>query len=119
MPRQKKQGATVHAAPAGGIDAEATQVITNEYCLLNYGTSYVGGVPYRLSLPDGEVWIVPVVLTSPGHGMVGEVGMLAVNARTGKVVGATPRDEARAAGTELAREKRHDLDAAFRRARET
>ena len=75
-------------------------------------------MPYRLSLPDGEMWIVPVVLTSPGYGMVGEVGMLAVSVRTGKVVGATPREEARAAATELAREKGHDLDAAFRQARE-
>lgn len=118
MPRQKKQGATTQAAPAGGIDADAIQVISNEYCLLHYGTSYVGGVPYRLSLPSEEVWIVPVVLTSPGHGTVGEVGMLAVSSATGKVVGATPRHEARTAGTSLAREQCHDLDAAFRRARE-
>jgi hypothetical protein len=119
MPRQKKQGATSQATPVVGIDAKAAQIITNEYCLLNYGTSYVGGMPCRLSLPDGEFWIVPVVLTSPGYGMVGDVGMLAVRTATGEVVGATPRNEARAAGTELAREKSHDLDAAFRRARAT
>jgi len=119
MPRPKKQGATIQAAPAGGIDATAIQIISNEYCLLNYGTSYIGGVPYRLSLPNGEVWIVPVALTSPGYGIVGEVGMLAVSSATGKVVGATPRDEARTAGTALAREHCHALDTAFRRARES
>jgi hypothetical protein len=119
MPRQKKHGSTTRAVRGRGIGAEKAQIISNEYCLLNYGTSYVGGIPYRLSLPDGELWIVPVVLTSPGYGIVGEVGMLAVQSATGEVVGATPRDDARAAGTELAREKHHDLDAAFLRARTT
>jgi hypothetical protein len=43
--------------------------------------------------------------------------MIAVDVVTLSVMGATPRDEVRAAGTRLAQEKRHDLDAAFRRAR--
>jgi hypothetical protein len=95
----------------------AVQTAANEHCLLNYGTSYVGGVPYRLSLPSAELWIVPAVLTSPGYGKVGEVGMVAVDAVTKEVVAASPSDEVRAAGTRLAKEKRHELDAAFRRAR--
>ena len=74
-------------------------------------------MPYRLSLPTGEVWIVPAVFTSPGYGAVGEVGMVVVDAAAGTVVGATPRDEVRAAGTRLAQENRDELDAAFRRAR--
>src|SRR5205823_283497 len=100
-----------------GLDAEAAQVAVHEYCLLHYGTSYVGGTPRRLSLPEVEVWIVPVVLTSPGYGAVGEVGIVAVDIMSGNVVGATPRLEVRTAGTHLAQEKRHELDAALRRAR--
>jgi hypothetical protein len=99
------------------VDLEAAQVIANEHCLLNYGTSYCAGLPYRLSLPTAEIWIVQAVLTSPGYGVVGEAGMVVVNAATGAVMGATPRAEVRAAGTRLAQEKRNELDAAFRQAR--
>jgi hypothetical protein len=84
---------------------------------VHYGTSYAGGVPRRLVLEDKEVWIVPVLLTSSGYGTVGEVGMVAVDMAARTVIGATPRPEVRAAGTRLAQEKRHELDAAFHRAR--
>jgi hypothetical protein len=98
-------------------ESETVQVVANEYCLLHYGTSYAGGIPYRLSLPNTELWIVPAVLSSPGYGIVGEVGMVAVDAVTKAVVAATSQDEARGAGRRLAQEKRHELSAAFRRAR--
>jgi hypothetical protein len=100
-----------------GGHAEAARIAVHEYCLLNYGTGYAGGTPRRLLLARKELWIVPVVLTSPGYGAVGEVGMVAVDVASGAVVGATPRPEVRTAGTRLALEKRHELDAAFHRAR--
>lgn len=100
-----------------GIEAASAQLAVHEYCLLRYGTGYAGGTPHRLSLPKAELWIVPVLLTSPGYGTVGVVGVVAVDAGSGGVVGATPRHEVRAAGTRLAQEKRDELDAAFRRAR--
>lgn len=68
-------------------------------------------------LPDQKLWIVPVVLTSPGYGDVGDVGIAAVDGVTGAVVGATGRTEVRAAADALAREKHDELDAAFHRAR--
>jgi hypothetical protein len=48
---------------------------------------------------------------------VGEVGLVAIDAATREVVGATPVDEVRAAGRELAEAKQDALEAAFRRAR--
>src|SRR3989442_11080640 len=78
-----------------GCDARAARIAVHEYCLLNFGTSYVGGIPRRLALAKQDLWIVPVVLTSPGYGVVGEVGMVAVDAVSGGVVGATPRPEVR------------------------
>jgi hypothetical protein len=72
-----------------------------------------------MALPAGQMWIVPVLLTSAGYGIVGDVGMIAVDAFTSEVVGATPRAEVLAAGARLAKEKRGDLDAAFHRARKT
>ena len=119
--RQKKTPLTSVGRKTGsrkhGIDARAARSAVHEYCLLHFGTSYVGGIPRRLALAKEDLWIVPVVFTSPGYGVVGEVGMVAVDATSGGVVGATPRPEVRTAGTRLAQEKRHEIDAAFHRAR--
>jgi hypothetical protein len=57
------------------------------------------------------LWIVPIVLTHPDRGSVGEVGVVAVDARTGKVAGSTPRSEVVAAGERLAKGKHVDLHA--------
>jgi hypothetical protein len=65
------------------------------------------------------MWIVPILLSSPGLGALGEVGMVAVSGLSGEVVGATPKSDVRSAGSRLAQERRHDVDAAFRRARTT
>lgn len=101
------------------INAEAALIAANSYCLFHFPTLYTGGIPRRLSVPPGEFWIVPIVLTSPGHGIVGEVGVLAVDAKSGNVVGSSTREEVLAAGKHLREEKGDALEAAFRRARAT
>jgi hypothetical protein len=63
------------------------------------------------------VWIVPALLTSPGYGVVGEVGLMAIDAASLEVVAATPAEEVRAAGNGLAEAKQDELEAAFRQAR--
>jgi hypothetical protein len=68
-------------------------------------------------LRAAEVWIVPALLTSAGYGVVGEVGVVAIDAATIEVIGATPPEEVRAAGSGLAEAKRDELDTAFRQAR--
>ncbi|HEY7326077.1 MAG TPA: hypothetical protein VH592_00450 [Gemmataceae bacterium] len=115
---KQKAGCNEPKADSGGSKAaEAVQIAVHEHCLLHYGTSYVGGEPYRIRLPNVDVWVVPALLTSPGYGVVGNVGMVVVDAATGAVVSATPQEQVRAAGMRLSREKRHELEAAFRRAR--
>lgn len=103
--------------PARGSDAETAQIAANSYCVRHYAISYTGGTPRRLTLDNKDVWIVPVVFTSPGYGIVGEVGVVAVDAVTHEIAGASPREEVRAAGAKLAEEKRDELHAAFLRAR--
>jgi hypothetical protein len=98
-------------------EVEAVQIAANSYCLTQYGVLVSGGTPRRLTLPNVEVWIVPAYLTSPGYGVVGEVGMVALDAATREVVGATPRAEVQAEAARLKSEKRDELDAAFHRTR--
>jgi hypothetical protein len=74
-------------------------------------------MPRRLALWNAEVWIVPACLTSPGYGVVGEVGVVALDAATREVIGATPREEVQSAAARLKRAKRDEIDAAFHRTR--
>ena len=99
------------------IGSRAALIAANEYCLRHYAIGYTGGIPRRLTLPVGPIWVVPIVLTSAGYGIVGDVGIVAVDAFTRKVVGATSRAEVLASGVRLVKEKRGELDAAFHRAR--
>ena len=99
------------------VTAHSAVINANEYMLLNYIIGLIGATPYRLSLPEGELWIVPMMLTSPGYGAVGQVGVIAVDARSGKVLGGSPKDEVVAEIRRLNREKHDELEAAFLRAR--
>ena len=89
--RSTKPRARKIPAQAPGASADAAVIAANEYMLLHYVIGLLGGTHYHLSLRDGELWIVPMVLTSPAYGTVGEVGSVAVDASTGNVVGAPPR----------------------------
>jgi hypothetical protein len=118
MPGQNKRGqAVAQRRSAQRREVEAVQIVANSYCLRFYAVGYTGGTPRRLTLRDSDIWIVPVLFTSPGYGTVGEVGLLAIDAATREIVGCTPRAEVKAAGTRLATEKHDDLQAAFLRAR--
>jgi hypothetical protein len=99
------------------ISAETAMIAANKYILFHYPTLFTGALPRRLRLPSADVWVVPIVLTSPGYGVVGEVGLVAVDAHSGQVLASTPRAEVVAAGRRLREANRDDLEAAFRRAR--
>jgi len=100
-------------------EAEKAVIAANRFMLREYPLGILGGTPRRLNVKGADVWIVPVLLTSPGYGAVGEVGMVAVDARNGAIVGSTPRADVVASGKRLREEKRDDLEAAFLRARST
>jgi hypothetical protein len=93
-------------------------ITANAYCLLHYATGYTAGpTPRKLVMQASELWVFPVLFTSPGYGVVGEVGLVAVDASSGEVVGSTPRHEVIAAATQLREANRDELEAAFLRAR--
>ncbi len=125
MPSRKKTGRQTKvekremARRAKAITASAAMIAVNEYCLLHYGTNFSSGTPVRCSLasPRADLWVVPVMLGSPGYGWVGQVGTVVLDAASGQVVGADPRQQVYAAASRLKEEKRDELKAAFLRAR--
>ncbi len=63
-----------------------------------------------------DVWMLPLVYASLGygdHGIVGGVGSITIDSRTGTVVAVTPRDEAVALVRKLHEENREAIEAAF------
>jgi len=124
--KRKTQGSdgrtgTVNRSTARGPvdvrDTEAIVIAASTYIVRHYPIGHLGGTLRSLELGGRELWIVPIILTSPGYGPVGEVGVVAVDPHTSRVVGSTARAEVVAAAQRLREEKHDDLEAAFRRAR--
>lgn len=103
------------AAPTK-IDAEAAKRLTNRFILENLPDRFCAGTPRFLQFPLRSVWIVPVVLSYPRIGPVGQAGIAAVDTETGSVVGWTPLDEMKKAAETIYARKRADIDAAFSQA---
>ena len=114
QPRKLRKIEGVHCqAPPTGTVLEAA----NAYIVSHYPFGCLGGTPRRLVLENLHLWIVPIFLTSPGVGPVGEVGVIAVDDLTTQVIGGTERQEVAEAICGLKERKRDDLEAAFLRAR--
>ena len=71
------------------------------------------GLPKSIRFPTRTVWIVPVLLTYPKVGIVGEVGMIAIEAERENVVGWTPFSEVEALARQLYQEKKNEIEIAF------
>lgn len=115
--RRRGAGREAERSRSALTESEKAVIAANRYVVREYPLGVLAGTPRHLSLQKSDVWIVPVLLTSPGYGAVGEVGVVAVNARTGRVVVGTPKEEVIAAGKRLREEKRDEIEAAFRRVR--
>ena len=83
MPQAKKPA---QQTGRKAIRADQAMRAANAYILFHYPTLFTGAIPRRLKLPSADVWVVPIVLTSPGYGIVGEAGPVAVDAHSGEVV---------------------------------
>jgi hypothetical protein len=114
-PRSQKPSA--RRAPSPTADPEELVIAANRYIVRHYPFGCLGSCPRRLTLGSRELWIISILLTSPGYGAVGEVGVVALDGRTEQVVGSTPREEVAATVQRLREEKHDELEAAFHRAR--
>jgi hypothetical protein len=91
--------------------------VANSFLLWNLPDSYGAGPLERVRVVDSSVWVFPIVLTSPGYGIVGEVGHIAVDSQKAQIVGCTPLDTVQLRGKKCYGRHKEKIEAAFLQAR--
>jgi hypothetical protein len=95
----------------------AAMGVANSFLLWNLPDSYGAGPSERVRIIDDTIWIFPIVLTSPGYGVVGEVGHIAVEVQKRQVVGCTPLETVQQRGRHCAQRHEEAIETAFLQAR--
>jgi hypothetical protein len=105
------------ALPPDSENALAVQGVANSFLLWNLPDSYGTAPLERVQVVEGNIWVFPIVLTSPGLGIVGEVGHIAVDSSRLQVVGCTPRAQVTEHGKKFGEKYKAEIEVAFLRAR--
>lgn len=95
------------------VDRKTAMVIANRFIIKNLRNCFTSGLPKSVSFPIQNVWIVPILLSYPDTGIVGEVGMIVVDNESGSVVGFTPKEEIEKIANTLYEEKKNEIEIAF------
>lgn len=118
--QEMTQKAKQRSAKAPMEDEAANLAITgvaNSFVLWNLPDSYGAGPLERVRVVNDSIWVFPLVLTSPGYGIVGEVGHIAVDIQRGEVVGCTPLDTVQQRGRKCYERHKEKIETAFLQAR--
>lgn len=89
------------------------RAVANRFVLENLPDRFSAGEPRVLTFPVRTVWIIPVELTYPGIGIVGQVGFVAVDGEQETVVGWTPFDVMTSTAQQLYTSHQDAIEAAF------
>ncbi|MBU0704020.1 MAG: hypothetical protein KKC18_09185 [Chloroflexi bacterium] len=95
------------------LDAKQAMLAANRFIVEHLPDRFSAGLPKLVIFPLRPLWLVPVHLTYPGIGIVGEVGMLAVSGDRPAIVGWTPTEEMEALARQLYEEHRNEIELAF------
>ena len=106
---------TVRAAKR--IDQKRAMSIANGFILRHFRDRFMAGPPHNVAWRGKPVWVASILLTYPGRGIMGEVGMIAIDARSGAVCAHTLEADLEAAAHRLTRGKWSEIEAAFHSAR--
>jgi hypothetical protein len=95
--------ASIHAIPTltGRISPDEARAAATDFLLDHVGNQLVTGQPHLMVSAVRTTWIVPVQLAYIHTGSIGDVGVVAVDEETGRVVAWTPIDQMKTAGRTL------------------
>ena len=97
-----------HSFSADDACASAT-----EFLLDNIGNQLTVGQPLRMVSAIRSTWIVPIQLAYVHTGILGSVGVIAVDEETGQVVGWTPVDQIKETSRQLREQNKPQLSDQF------
>lgn len=95
------------------ITAEQAQSAATGFLLDHVGNQLLAGQPHLMLSPTRATWIVPIHLAYLHTGLLGSVGVVAVDDETGLVVAWTPIDQIKAASRTLRGSKEPSLTQQF------
>jgi hypothetical protein len=95
------------------VNLQQVMALANRFILTKLPDRFSAGLPKSVAFPTRRLWVVPVMLTYPHLGIVGEVGMVAVDAEQETVVGWTPFQEMEELARQLYQEKKHETNHSF------
>jgi len=99
------------------ISEHDARLIGEDFVADHLGDQIGIGSPWRVVSSLNSAWVVPLVLTSPGYGIVGTVGVLVVDEEFGHITAWTTPEDIEANVNRLIVEKGADLESAFETAR--
>ena len=97
------------------VIAEAGRRVAEQFIADNLGDQIGAGTPWRVVSPLRSAVVIPLVLTSPGYGVVGTVGVLIVDEELNTLTAWTPLEEIRATAARPVREHDSERRAAWER----
>jgi hypothetical protein len=83
---------------------------TKRFLNRHLGHLLAAGTPQRVLFPLRSTWVVPVQLTYPGCGVIGEVSMVVVDETTGEVVTWTSPQAMHQATEQLYQEHKEEIE---------
>lgn len=96
------------------VTSEQALSVVQEFLDDKLGNLVGVGHPTRLVSGLHSAWVVPLVLTSPGIGILDIVGAVMVDEVLGQVVGWTPVDDIRENAQQITSARHTEIEAAFR-----
>jgi hypothetical protein len=97
------------------MPTEVVQPVAEQFVADNLGEQIGVGVPWHVVSSLGSAWVVPLMLTSPGFGIVGTVGVLIIDKELGTISAWTPLDEITTTAAHLAQQYSAKRQAAWER----
>ena len=95
------------------VNTRQAMIAANQFIVEHLPDRFSAGLPKLVLFPLRPLWLVPVHLTYPGKGVIGEVGMLAVDGDHPVIVGWTPPEEMEVLAQKLYEENRDEIEIAF------
>ena len=111
--KQTRPASVAEEEAQSRITAREALIAANRFLLKTMRDRFTAGLPKQVIFSTRSVWIVPILLTYPQTGVLGEVGMIAVDDQRGTIVGWTPVEEVERLGKELYEEKKGEIEPAF------